>query len=170
MAEPPPDLAGPPNLDPHGPRIPASIEGAIAALLMAGLFLVTFANVVVRYFTDRSFAFTEEYSVAMMVVMALAGSAGAFALDRHIRMSFFVDRLPMPARRALELVVMAVSAAFFAGLAWFGARYAWDEYRFEVLSPGLGVPQWLYTVWLPVFALVIALRLLGRLVRVARAR
>lgn len=168
MSQPPPDLAsdGAAPLDPRGPRIPASIEGAIAALLMGVLFVITFANVVVRYFTDRSFAFTEEYSVALMVAMAFVGSASAFALDRHIRMTFFVDRLPLRARRAIEIGIMALSVAFFAALAWYAGRYVWDEYRFEVLSPGLGVPQWMYTIALPVFSGVIAARLLGRLLRV----
>jgi TRAP-type C4-dicarboxylate transport system permease small subunit len=38
---------------------------------------------------------------------------------------------------------------------------AWDDYKFEVTSPSLGVPQWWYTIWLPVLAVVIVLRLLA---------
>jgi hypothetical protein len=30
------------------------------------------------------------------------------------------------------------------------------------------VPQWIYTIWLPVFAALIALRIAGRLVRLLR--
>lgn len=173
-AQPPADLTsgigGPVHeLERGRPAVPPSLEGAVAALLMGGLFLVTFANVVVRYFTDVSFAFTEEYSVAMMVAMAFVGSAAAFALDRQIRMTFFADRLPFRLRWAAELLVGALSAAFFAALTWYGARYAWDEYRFEVLSPGLGVPQWMYTVALPLCSGLIVARLAGRLVRVLRA-
>jgi hypothetical protein len=41
----------------------------------------------------------------------------------------------------------------------FGVRMAWEDYRYEVTSPALGVPQWLYTVWLPVLSFVV----LGRL-------
>lgn len=163
---------GQPDRGPLGERPPlvtAGIEGAIGAVLMAALFLITFANVVVRYFTNVSFAFTEEYSVALMVVMALAGSSAAFALDRQLKVGFFVDRLPMPARRAVEAAGLAVGAVFFAALALYGGYYTWDEYRFEVLSPGLGVPQWQYTIALPVFSALIALRLLGRLMRVAMA-
>jgi TRAP-type C4-dicarboxylate transport system permease small subunit len=57
----------------------------------------------------------------------------------------------------------------FAAIAWYGARLTWDEYRFEVLSPGLGVPQWLYTVTLPALSALICLRIAGRLVRVFRS-
>lgn len=150
------------------PRVPIAIEQAIGALVMATIACITFANVVVRYLTNISFAFTEEYSVALMVVMALIGSAAACATDRHIRMTFFVDRLGAGARRRVEIACLALSIVMFATLAWLGTRHTWDEYRFEVLSPGLGVPQWLYTAWLPLLATLCVLRLAGRLVRVVR--
>jgi hypothetical protein len=25
----------------------------------------------------------------------------------------------------------------------------WDDYRYEETSPGIGVPQWWYSLWLP---------------------
>ena len=72
------------------PRVPITVEGALGALCMAVLALITFANVVTRYLTDVSIAFTEEYSVAIMVVMTFLGSAAAVAADRHIRVTYFL--------------------------------------------------------------------------------
>lgn len=151
------------------PRVPAAIEGALAAALMAALAAITFGNVLVRYLTNRSFAFTEEYSVALMVVLTLVGAASAFATDRHIRMTFFVEKLSRPLQRRIEFLVLGLSLLLFALVTWYGARLAWDEYRFEVLSPGLGVPQWIYTIALPACAALICLRIIGRTLRVARA-
>ncbi|WP_235924635.1 TRAP transporter small permease [Roseomonas harenae] len=151
------------------PRIPVTLEGALAALAMAALAIITFANVLVRYFTSISFAFTEEYSVAIMVVLTFLGTAAAFASDRHIRMTFFTERMPVRVARRIEIGLLLISLALFAGIGWLGALYTWDEYRFESLSPGLGVPQWLYTVWMPVLSAVIVLRIAGRMIRVARA-
>lgn len=151
------------------PRISEEIEGFVAAMVMAILCLITFANVLVRYFTNISFAFTEEYSVALMVVMAFFGSAAAFAGDRHIRFTFVTERLPKPAARRLEYLVLAISFVMFAMVCWYGAVYAWDEYRFEVLSPGLGVPQWIYSVMMPVVSVAILARIAGRFVRVWRS-
>ena len=45
---------------------------------------------------------------------------------------------------------------------------AYDEWLFEALSPGLGHPQWLYTAWLPVLAVLVMARALGRIIRLAR--
>jgi TRAP-type C4-dicarboxylate transport system permease small subunit len=151
------------------PRIPITIEGAIGAAIMGTLALITFANVVVRYFTNVSFAFTEEYSVALMVVMAFMGAAAAFGADRHIRMTYFTEKLPVAIARRVEQAVLLACFGTFAAIAWFGALYTWDEYRFEVLSPGLGVPSWYYTIWMPLLSVVICLRILGRMVRVFQA-
>jgi TRAP-type transport system small permease protein len=150
------------------PAVPESIERVAGAAIMALLCLITFANVVVRYFTNISFAFTEELSVALMVVVALVGTSAAFAGDRHIRLTFLIERQPLAKQRVLEVVLLACCLGLFALLAWLSARYVWDEYRFEVMSPGLGVPQWRYTIALPVCAVLICLRILGRMIRVSR--
>ena len=45
-------------------------------------------------------------------------------------------------------------------------RVVWDDVRFEETSPGIGVPQWWYTVWLPVLCALTtarALQLFARL-------
>ncbi len=138
--------------------------GAIERFLMAAsmgiLCLLTMANVLVRYFTDISFAFTEEISVALLVVMTLVGASHAFASHHHIAITFFVERRPALKTLSVRLGLVA-SLLMFGLLAWYGALMAWDDYSFEVTSPSLGVPQWWYTVWLPLLSSVIVLRLLA---------
>jgi len=137
-------------------------------MTMALICLITFANVVVRYFTDESFAFTEELSVFLLVVLAFVGASAAFAKNTHIRVTFFVERLPMRAAFWAEVAVVVTGLALFALISGYGARLVLDDLRFETTSPGIGVPQWLYSVWLPVLSAVIVLRLLGRLMRLYR--
>ena len=56
----------------HSPqRRPARIERAVAAACMALLCIITFVNVVTRYLTNASFAFTEEVSVFLLVLLTL---------------------------------------------------------------------------------------------------
>jgi TRAP-type transport system small permease protein len=136
----------------------ASFERAVLAALMAVLCLITMANVVVRYFTNASFAFTEEISVSLMVVMTLLGAATAFHRGKHISVMFVCERLSATWQRRLAAFGFAASAVMFALVAWYGARMAWDDYRYDVTSPALGIPQWLYTVWLPVLAVAIVAR------------
>ena len=145
-------------------------EQAGAALAMALVCLITFANVLARYFTNYSFAFTEEFSTFLMVVMTLLGASAAVGLDRHIRMTFLTDRLPKSWARRVEVAVTLVSLAMFGVLVVYGFRLTMDDWRFETTSPAIGLPQWIYSVWLPVLSGVIELRLLGHLVRVWRRR
>ena len=60
-------------------RVPLAIEDWLTVLIMALLALITFANVLVRYFTDASFAWTEEVSVFLMIVLAMVAASAAVA-------------------------------------------------------------------------------------------
>ena len=145
-----------------------SVLGKVERVLMAGsmgvLCLLTMANVLVRYFTDISFAFTEEISVALLVVMTLVGASHAFATNHHIAITFFVERKPQ-VRALAQRFALVCSLAMFAILGGYGTMMAWDDYAFEVTSPSLGVPQWYYTIWLPLLSALIVLRLLVALFR-----
>jgi TRAP-type C4-dicarboxylate transport system permease small subunit len=149
-------------------RVPLQLEEGVVAAAMAAMALITAANVVTRYLTDISIAFTEEYSVVLMVFVALLGAAIATAGGRHIRIAYFTDRLSPRGRRLAEMGAMALTILCFGLLIYHGGRLAYDEYRFEVMSSGLGHPNWWYTGWLPVLSVVIVLRALGRFIRLAR--
>lgn len=152
----------------EAPRVPVRIEEFFAALAMALICCITFANVLVRYFTDVSFAFTEEFSIFLMVVLTFFGAAAAFARNSHIRMTFVTDRLPVKLARLLEYVVLALGALMFAIMAWYGTFLFWDDWQFDTTSPGIGIAQWIYTIWLPLLSVVIFLRIVGRLIRFSR--
>ena len=149
-------------------RIPLSIEENLAGIAIGLLGLITFANVVVRYLTNFSFAFTEEFSIFLMVVMAFLGSSSLMAKRAHLNITYFVDRLPSKAGRATRIAATALTTFTFLLLTILAARMAWDEYRFEVTSPGLGIPTWIYTIWLPILSLAITGRALGVIVRMRR--
>ncbi|WP_068638039.1 TRAP transporter small permease [Thauera butanivorans] len=142
-----------------------AIEQILTGIAMALIMLVTFGNVLVRYFTSQSFAATEEFSIALMIVVAFLGSSVAFAFDRHIRVGFFVDRMSPRARAFFDWLSFAATASLFAFIAWYAGLLTWDQYRFEETSPALGVPQWWYTVWMPVLSATLVLRLVVKRLR-----
>lgn len=147
-------------------RISLRIEEGAAALAMALLCLITLGNVIARYLTNYSFAFTEEYSIVLMVIVTMLGASVAVAANRHIRISYFADRMRPRSRLMVELFATAATAAMFGLLIVLGSRVVWDEYRFEVTTPALGDPQWLYTLTLPALAAVVVARAAGRAIRV----
>jgi TRAP-type transport system small permease protein len=77
---------------------------------------------------------------------------------------------PARVRDAMTLFGRCASLAMFGLLVWYGTRMAWDDFRFDVTSPALGAPQWFYSVWLPVLALAVGVRLAGQIWRQLRAK
>lgn len=148
------------------PRARFRAERFLGAAAMAAMCAITLANVVVRYLTDISFAATEELSVFLLVFLTFIGSGRAFLDGNQMAVMYFVEKLSRRWRRRLLLFSLAMSALMLALLVWYGARMAWDDYELEVTSPGLGWPQWLYTAWLPLLALLVLARIAQGIVHV----
>jgi len=140
-------------------------EDRIGAVLMALLAVITFANVVVRYLTDQSFAWTEELSVVLMVLLTMVAASAAVVRNAHVRIEVLIDGASPARQRALESLAAVASVIAWLLLAGLGSRLAWDDFRFDVTTPGIGLPQWWYMIWLPLLALLLAARSMQRLVR-----
>ena len=149
-------------------RVPLKIEDWLTVIVMGALALITFANVIARYFTNQSFAWTEEFSVFLMIVLALVGSSAAVARDRHIRIEYFSDSGSMARRKSLARLGAVLVALLFTLIGVLSIRLVWDDYRFGETSPGIGIPQWWYSIWLPVISIGIALRAVGLFIRRGR--
>ena len=144
------------------------IEDWLTVIIMAALALITFANVLVRYFTNSSFAWTEEISIFLMIVLALVAGSAAVARNQHIRIEYFAEGgSPQRRRRLAQLGALSV-ALLFGLIAVLSVRVVWDDYRFGETSPGIGVPQWWYSIWLPVVSALITLRAIGLFIRQGR--
>jgi len=139
-------------------RLRRTPEDWIAALGMAALCVITMINVIVRYLTDESFAWTEEFSVFLLVLTTMAGTAAAAMRDNHIRIEFFLMSGSRSRQRKLALFGAVVTAIFFLALAVLTGRMAWDDFHYAEISSGLGVPRWWYTAWVPALSLVISFR------------
>ncbi|QXZ09334.1 TRAP transporter small permease [Comamonas sp. Y33R10-2] len=141
------------------------IEDWLTVIIMAALALITFANVLVRYLTNSSFAWTEEISVFLMILLALVAGSAAVARNLHIRIEFFAEGGSAARRKSLARFGSLMMALLFALIAVLSVRVVWDDFRYEETSPGIGLPQWWYSIWLPVVSALITLRALGLFIR-----
>lgn len=144
------------------------IDEVLSAASMALVCAISLGNVVVRYATDASFAFTEEFSIFLLVFMTLIGTAAAFAGDGHIRITFLRDLLPPRHRRLADALALLCSGLLFLLVLYYGGVFAYEEWLYEETSPGMGLPNWIYTVWLPLLSALILARIGGRLIRLFR--
>src|SRR5690606_2577705 len=149
-------------------KIPLILEDWVSVLSMALLALITFANVVVRYLTSTSFAWTEELSIFLLIIVTLTAGSTAFVRSQHIRIEFLADAGPQNRQRRMAIVATLFSVLFFIALTILSARMVYDEYTWGDTSPAIGVPTWWYSVWVPILSCVITLRLGGMLHRLLR--
>ncbi|WP_041344109.1 TRAP transporter small permease [Marinobacter similis] len=136
----------------------------LAALALTGICVISLGNVIVRYTTDASFAFTEEYSVFLLVVLTFAGAAVAARHNQHIRIELIEDFLPPPFKKAVYVLQWLAGVTVMGITVWYGSKFALEEYQWESLSPGLGLPNWIYVIWLPVLSLAIIIRMTQNLI------
>ncbi|MGN1057492.1 MAG: TRAP transporter small permease [Comamonas sp.] len=167
MSETPQSQRPEPQSSPSAPRA-LRMEDWLTVLIMALLALITFGNVLVRYFTHASFAWTEEISIFLMILLAMVAGSAAVARDQHIRIEFFTARGSAARRQRLARLGSASVALLFGLLAVLSARLVWDDWRYEETSPGIGVPQWWYSIWLPICSLAITARAIGLFQRQGR--
>jgi TRAP-type transport system small permease protein len=138
------------------------IEEVLGIACMVVLVLITLGNVLTRYVIDESFAWTEEISIFLIVVMTLAGAASIAARDGHIRIEFFYDGGTARRRRALRLLSAGATTTLFLVLTVLFSMTLADEVKWSETSMGLGVPRWWFTAAVPPLCLAIALRAASR--------
>lgn len=134
------------------------IESWLGVIALVVISLISLSNVVVRYATNASFAFTEEFSVFLMVVLAFAGGAVAARTNEHIRITLLESRFGLTGRRVLYTLQWLGGVIVLGLVAWYGGLLTYEEYSWESLSPGLGYPTWIYLIWLPMLSIAIIVR------------
>jgi TRAP-type C4-dicarboxylate transport system permease small subunit len=149
-------------------RIPLLLEDWVTVLTMSILACITLANVIVRYLTSESFAWTEEISIFLLVVLTMSASGSAFVRRLHIRIELLADGGTTARQRRFTLAANGVCLLFFIALSVLLGRMALDDYNWGDTSPAIGVPTWWYSMWLPVLSTTISLRLIGMLQRAWR--
>lgn len=134
-------------------------EEVLGAVLLTVMACLAFANVVTRYVFHLPLAFTEEIEVNALVWLTLLGTSSAFKKGHHLRMLFFQEKLPDSVRRWLQRIIMLIGIALFAALGWLGYQQILEERILEITSESLNLPQWMYTLCIPVGCLLIIIRI-----------
>lgn len=143
-------------------------EEFLGSFLLAIMATIAFLNVIVRYCTSFSFAWSEELTVNFFVWVTLLGTARAFRDGTHLSMSIIFDSLPRGGRLVCYLLACAIAILFFGSLIYTGSLEVWDEIELDSISESLGIPVWWYTIATPLFSLLIIIRLLQRATQVIK--
>jgi len=146
------------------------LDAWLATIALVAICVISLGNVIVRYATDASFAFTEEFSVFLLVVLTFAGAAVAARHNQHIRIELIEHYLPPWGQKLVFVLQWLGGVAVLGIMTWYGSTFALQEYQWESLSPGLGLPNWIYVIWLPLLSVAIIIRMTQNLVDRLRGR
>ncbi|OQO92011.1 C4-dicarboxylate ABC transporter permease [Saccharomonospora piscinae] len=132
----------------------ALAENLLAAVPFAVVATVAFVNVLSRYFLNASLAFTSELTVNLAVWMVMMGAVIGLREGAHLGFGALHDKASGAVRAVMTTVIAIVVLAFLAVLLYFGLEMAWQQAERGRATPSIGVPQWLFTLALPVGALL----------------
>ena len=131
-------------------------EKIVCSLLLLAMTGLGFANVVVRYGTNRSLAATEELLTGGFVLLTVFGAAIAARRGQHLAVELITDMLPAVLRRAVIVTATLLSTILLAASVWFCWQLLANQMGTGMRSYGLGMPLWWYSAALPFgFALVL---------------
>lgn len=130
-------------------------------VMLAAMACMVFANVALRFVTDRSILWVEEASRYTMIWLTLVGAGLVLRHGGHIGIDALQQKAPRHAA-AIRVGIFAVLLGFFALMTVVGLRYAmltWSQ-----TTPVLEIPIGAVYLAMPVgFALMIVhLLLMGR--------
>ncbi|WP_050527476.1 TRAP transporter small permease [Pseudorhodobacter aquimaris] len=131
-------------------------EKIVCAVLFLGMTLLGFANVLVRYGSNFSFAATEEILTNGFLLLTVFGAAIAARRGEHLAVTLIHDLLPKRVAQVVFVLSVVLSVGLLAASAWFSWESLMNLMDNGMRSYALGVPAWWYQAALPFgFALVV---------------
>lgn len=137
-------------------------KASVIAISIVMIF-VTLAQVVFRYLIEAPLPWSEELARYCFVWIVFLGGAIGLSRGFHLGVDLFVNMLPAPARRGLDMLTSALIAAFAVIVIY--ASFPVINMNMFQRSPALGVQMsWIY-VAIPVSMALIFLICVERIVR-----
>ena len=132
---------------------PEHILMAVMLFLMA---LITFVNVLSRYFFHFSLAATEEITINLFVWMTVIGIGLAFERGGQLGMVTLYNIFPARMKRRVIWLSTLLAAALFVVVDMYTIQAIYDEITmFQAMSAALGIPVWIYYAGVPILSLFV---------------
>lgn len=130
-------------------RLLAAVENWTVIVSFVVIVVVTFVNIISRYVTKSSIAFTEEITINLLVVLTMSGAVVAIRERAHLGFTFFIDHSTGARRTVLTWVVTILVILFLLVLVFYGGEMLINQAARGRSTPSLQIPQWLFTLAIP---------------------
>ena len=146
----------------------AVAASAVAIAALAALAGVTVLDVAGRYLLNKPLFGAIEMSEFLMVFLSFGGLALAELRNSHITVDFFVGALPERARALLEAAGALLGIVFWGFVSWRATVHAGRIWEVGEVSANLAVPTWPFYLAVTVGCGLLAVALVGRVIRSVR--
>lgn len=130
-----------------------AVEKVVISLILVVVTMITFANVVVRKFSNSQFAFTEELVINLFILMIMMGCALSAREGSLISLSLIFDRLKARGKKLFVAIITVANGLFWILL----LKTGWDKVITQMANGkrtfSLGWPEWVFTIFLPIGAI-----------------
>jgi TRAP-type C4-dicarboxylate transport system permease small subunit len=146
-------------------KIYENLEEAAGVLLLGIMAIFAFLNVITRYFIHYSFASTEEIEVACLVWLTMLGAAAGFRRGIHLGFNLLELHFPDLNKKILLPFTSILAIVTICSLIMVSLLQIRDEIALAISTEALGIPQWLYTLAVPVGGILVLFRIAEALYR-----
>lgn len=108
--------------------------GALASVLLLALLALMTVEVVARYAFGRSTLMADEYGGYAMTWMTMLGAVHLLRADRHLTMTWVLDKMSPAGRNAAGLVAALVGLGISVVFLYATATLVWTSWRFHTKS------------------------------------
>ncbi len=141
-------------------RIVHHLEEGFIALLLVLMTLITFSQVVARYFFGAGFGWALELTTYLFAWLVLFGVSYGIKVGAHIGIDVVVRQFAYPLRRAVGLAAVLCCCAYCIILLVGATGYVYKLYSIGIEAQDLPIPRWLPFIMLPIGLALALLRLL----------
>ncbi len=133
------------------------LEQGLMTLLLAGMILLVFAQIVCRYL-HSSFSFTEEINQQLFIWVTMLGIALAVRRRELLGLQLLSRSVPGRRRRVLSALGLLALLAYGLFMAGSSLQMVWTQFQTGKTTPAMGWPIWLIGIAVPVGFLLVIIR------------
>ena len=147
-----------------------SASGALAAVCLAGIFVLMLAQALGREFGLLIRA-ADDFTSWLCAASAFFALGHTFRHGELVRVGLFIDLLKPAARRAAEIVALGITALFVGYMAWAVTKFVYESWKFKEVAQGLvKIPIWIPQMCFVFGVLIFLIAILDELITVIKGQ
>jgi C4-dicarboxylate transporter DctQ subunit len=136
------------------------LEEAFMIVVLAGMTLLTFVQVVLRYVFGTGFVWSLEVTTYLFAWLVIVGMSYGVRTQAHIAVDVVTSRLPPRAARIAASIALACALVYCALMVYGSAAFVGRLMALGNDARDIPLPRWLLTAIMPFGFGLLAVRLL----------